>query len=113
MRGAAGVDGFREVSLRALDRLRRLPGAPETRTTVEALGSERMLAASARSLARDVSGAGRRPIGALDSVLDWIAREAARFRPAAPLPSLALSYSLLDGLLLALAAAPAFALAPA
>ena len=50
LRSAAGADGLREVSRRALTRLRRLPAMPEAARTLDQIGSEgRLLAAGPRA----------------------------------------------------------------
>ena len=57
LRSAAGSEGLREVSRRALSRLRRLPSVPEASRVLDELGSGRQLGTAARSVAR---GAARR-----------------------------------------------------
>jgi hypothetical protein len=111
LRAAAGAGGLREVFRRALGRLRAIPSLREAIRTLDEIGSERRLLAAGRALADRLRSVPRRPLPLLDAVLDWVAHEAARFRPGerpAP-PRLALRP--LDGALVAFAAAPALALA--
>ena len=111
LRAAAGADGLREVSRRALGRLRGIPSLPEAIRTLEEIGSEQRLAAAGRALADSLSGVRRRPRAVVDAVLGWVVRESARFRPAPAPPPLRLHAGPADWTLLALAAAPALALA--
>jgi hypothetical protein len=84
LRAASGDRGFREVSRRALWRLRGLPTARETGTLLAEMGPERRIAPAARQLADVGKRAPRTPMGIVDAVLDWIAVEAARFRSELP-----------------------------
>src|SRR5688500_12982540 len=81
LRGAAGADGLREVSRRALGRLRRLPAAPEAALVLDEVSSEGRLAAAARALGDELRGVPRRPVALLDAVLSWVVRESVAFRP--------------------------------
>jgi hypothetical protein len=110
LRAAAGPVGLREVFRRTLGRLRRLPSLPEAVRTLDQIGSERRLIAAGRSLAARLGTVRRRPLPVLDTVLDWVAHESARFEPGDPPASLTLRTRPLDALLVALAAAPAAAL---
>jgi hypothetical protein len=110
LRSAAGVGGLREVFHRVLDRLRRVPAAPEARAVLDAIASERRLAESARSLAQLVREAPKRPRELLDAVLGWVRREAGAYRAAPPAPSLRLHARAADLALVASALAPALAL---
>jgi hypothetical protein len=105
LRSAAGVRGLREVFHRVLGRLRRLPSAPEAVAVLDAIASERRLAESARSLARLVSAAPKRPRALLDAVLAWVRREAEAYRAAPPAPPLRLSARPVDRALIASALA--------
>jgi hypothetical protein len=111
LRAAAGVRGLREVFHRVLDRLRRLPSAPEAAGVLDAIASERRLAESARALARLVGEAPMRPRPLLDAVLTWVRREAETYRAAPPAPPLQLSMRAVDLGLVASAALPFLAIA--
>ena len=50
LRAAAGAEGLREVSRRALHRIRRIPAAPEASSVLDRIDSEGRLAAAARTL---------------------------------------------------------------
>jgi hypothetical protein len=110
LRAAAGSDGLREVSRRALGRLRRLPSLPEAARTLEEIGSEGRLVAAGRSLVDSLSGVPKRPVAVVDAVLAWVRRESRLFRPGAPAVVPHLRARAADWALLALAAAPAAAL---
>jgi hypothetical protein len=107
LRSAAGSAGLREVSSRALHRLRRIPSMPEAARLLDGLASERRLMAAGRALAAALGPVRKSPIPVLDAVLSWVAGEAGRFRTArrAVLPPLAARPR--DAALIALAAAPA------
>jgi hypothetical protein len=112
LRAAAGADGLREVSRRALGRLRRVPAAPEAAQVLDGISSEGRLAAAGRTLAAQLGAVPMRPLPVLDAVLGWVVRDAAAFRPpAGPPPALSLAARPLDWILGLLAAAPALALA--
>ena len=111
LRAAAGSDGLREVSRRALGRLRRVPAAPEAAQVLDGISSEGRLAAAGRTLAADLRAVPMRPVPVLDAVLGWVVREAAAFRPPPAPPAVALAARPLDWLLVLLAAALALALA--
>ena len=110
LRAAAGSDGLREVSRRALGRLRRIPSLPEAARTLDRIGSEGRLMAAGRTLADSLKGVPRRPMAVVDAVLGWVRRESRRFRPgeAAAVPPLRARAA--DWALLAFATAPAAAL---
>jgi hypothetical protein len=111
LRAAAGAEGLREVSRRALGRLRRVPAAPEAAQVLDGIASEGRLAAAGRTLAAQLGSVPMRPLAVLDAVLGWVVREAAAFRPpAAPPRALALAAGPLDWALVLLAAAPVLAL---
>ena len=111
LRAAAGAAGLREVSRRALGRLRRLPAATEAARVLDQIGSDGRLAAAGRALADSLRGVERRALPLLDAVLGWVAKEAARFRAGAPAARLALRARGVDAALVAAALAPALALA--
>ncbi|MBD0283158.1 MAG: hypothetical protein ICV69_13340 [Thermoleophilaceae bacterium] len=114
LRAAAGAEGLRQVSRRALGRLRRLPAAPEAAAVLDGIASEGRLAAAARSLAAELGKVRMRPLPVLDAVLTWVVREAGAFRPSPPrAPAAALAAAPVDCLLVLLAAAPAVALGAA
>jgi hypothetical protein len=110
LRAAAGAEGLREVSRRALGRLRRLPSLTEAVCTLDGIGSERSLLAAGRSLTESLAGVRKRPRPVVDAVLGWVVSESARVRaaPAAPRPPLRARAP--DWALVALSAAPALAL---
>jgi hypothetical protein len=111
LRAAAGAEGLREVSRRALGRLRRVPAAPEAAQVLDGIASEGRLAAAGRTLAAQLGSVPMRPLAVLDAVLGWVVREAAAFRPpAAPPPAVTLTAGPLDWVLVLLAAAPVLAL---
>jgi hypothetical protein len=110
LRAAAGAAGLREVSRRVLERVRRIPSAPEAADVLDAIASEGRLAAAARSLTAQVSAAAKRPLPFLDAVLAWVVREARAFRSAAPAQPLRLAARPLDWALMASAALPALTL---
>jgi hypothetical protein len=112
LRAAAGADGLREVSRRALGKIRRVPSAAEAAQVLDGISSEGRLTAAGRTLTDALSRVPKRPLAMLDAVLCWVVREAAAFRPpAAAAPAAALSATPLDWALVLLAAAPAAALA--
>jgi hypothetical protein len=111
LRGAAGADGLREVSRRALGRLRRVPAAPEAALVLDQIASEGRLAAAARALERQLQGVEKRPVPFLDAVLGWVVRESSAFRSRSPRRSHTLRVRPADALLIIAAVAPAAALA--
>jgi len=110
LRSAAGADGLREVSRRALGRLRRLPAMPEAARTLDLIGSEGRLLAAGRALTERLRSVRRRPVPVLDAVLDWVSHESGRFRAETAAPVTGLSARPADVLLVALAVAPGAAL---
>ena len=110
LRAAAGAEGLREVSRRALGRLWRVPAAPEAAQVLDGIASEGRLAAAGRTLAADLNAVPMRPLPVLDAVLGWVVREAAAFRPPPAPPTVTLTARALDWVLVPLAAAPALAL---
>ena len=103
LRSAAGSDGLREVSRRALGRLRALPAAPEAARVLDSIGSEGRLTAAGRTLMESLGTVRMRPIEVADAVLGWTAAEAGRFRAAEPGAALVLRVRFID-LVLVLAA---------
>lgn len=82
LRAAAGADGLRDVSRRILGRLRRLPALPEAARTLDRIGSEERLVASARVLADSLGKVEKRPLTIVDAVLRWVMAESARPAPS-------------------------------
>ena len=111
LRSAAGAEGLREVFRRTLSRLRRLPSVAEAVAVLDEIGSEGRLGRAGRSLLDQLRGVRRRPMPVLDAVLGWVARESAAFAPGRPAQSLRLRATAADWALVALAAAPALAVA--
>ncbi|HEX6651173.1 MAG TPA: hypothetical protein VF072_00400 [Thermoleophilaceae bacterium] len=111
LRAAAGADGLREVSRRALHRIRRIPSAPEASLVLDSIDSEKRLAAAARTLTARLGNTPKRPGELLDAVLTWVATESATFEPAARAAGLSLNARALDYALIASAAAPFLAIA--
>ena len=110
LRSAAGADGLREVSRRALTRFRRLPAMPEAARTLDQIGSEGRLMAAGRALTERLRSVHRRPLPVLDAVLDWVSHESTRFRAGTAAPLQGLRPRPADALLVVLAAAPGLAL---
>jgi hypothetical protein len=75
MRAAAGAEGLREVSRRALGKLRRVPAAGEAALVLDRIESEGRLAAAGRALADELDGVEKRPMPFVDAVLRWVVRE--------------------------------------
>jgi hypothetical protein len=112
LRSAARAEGLREVTRRALGRVRRLPAVPETTRVLDEIASEGRLLAAGRSLTASLRGVEKSPLPVLDAVLGWVVRESTAFRPGQVAPPAApLRARPADWALLALAAAPALALA--
>jgi hypothetical protein len=111
LRAAAGADGLREVSRRALGRLGRVPAMREAARTLDQIGSEGRLLAAGRALTERLRAVPRRPLPILDAVLDWVSHEAGRFRPGTAAAVTGIGTGLADGLLVLLALAPLAGLA--
>jgi hypothetical protein len=111
LRAAAGAEGLREVSRRALARVRWIPSATEASSVLDAIASERRLADAARSLIALVSEAPRRLQPLLDAVLSWVVRESASFRPETTARTLPLAATAADWILVVSAALPFLAIA--
>jgi hypothetical protein len=102
---------MRQVSRRALARLRRLPTASEGARLLDELGSSRELGRSARSLIESLrSLPKRRPGPFLDTVLGWVVAESASFLGGNPVELPRLVFRVRDLALVALTVAPAIAL---
>jgi hypothetical protein len=111
LRAAAGAAGLREVSRRALARVRWIPSATEASAVLDAIASERRLGDAARSLAALVGEAPTRPKALLDAVLAWVVRESGAFRPVSPERPPRLRARAADWALLASALTPFLAVA--
>ena len=111
LRAAARAAGLREVSRRALARVRWIPSATEASAVLDAIASERRLADAARSLGGLVGEAPMRPKALLDAVLAWVVRESSSFRPIPPEQPPRLRTRAVDWALLASALAPFLAIA--
>jgi hypothetical protein len=111
LRAAARAPGLREVSRRALGRLRRIPSATEAAAVLSSIESEGRLADAARALVARLSETPKRPRALLDAVLTWVVRESAAFRPAPPAPALPLAARTADWVLVTSAALPFLAIA--
>jgi hypothetical protein len=113
LRAATGPEGLREVSRRALVRLRAIPSVDEGARALDRLGTTPRLAAAARALFGALRPVRKRPLPVADAVLGWVRAEAGRFRPAASAGLVRLRARPRDAVLVALAAAPALTLLPA
>jgi hypothetical protein len=112
LRGAAGAEGLREVSRRALGRLRRVPAAPEAALVLDQIASEGRLAAAGRTLAEQLSGVRKRPLPFVDAVLSWVVRESNAFSPTPSPAQPTLRVKSADWALIVLALSPGLALLP-
>jgi hypothetical protein len=110
LRGAAGAEGLREVSRRALGRLRRIPAMPEASLVLDRIASEGRLSAAARALEQQLRGVPKRPMAFVDAVLRWVVREASIERAAPERGPQALRLRWADAVLLGAAILPALAL---
>jgi hypothetical protein len=111
LRGAAGAEGLREVSRRALGRIRRVPSAPEAALVLDQIASEGRLAAAARTFEQQLRGVAKRPMPFLDAVLRWVVVEASAPQPKRAARPQALRVRWADGLLCGAAVLPALTLA--
>jgi hypothetical protein len=109
LRAAAGSEGLREVSRRALLKLRAIPSLREAAELLPRLGSERRLVAAGRSLLAALSSARKRPMPILDAVLGWVASQSGAPGGARPAAARPLQAGAADAVLVALAAAPCLA----
>lgn len=107
LRSAAGSAGLREVSRRALGRLRRLPAIAEASHALNDLGGEGRLREAGNALLAALRPVRKRPLPVVDAVLGWAAAEVRRFRSAGRAAPLMLHPRPVDGALVALALAPA------
>jgi hypothetical protein len=110
MRAAAGPAGLRETFRRALWRIRWVPPAREASRILDGLDSGARLIASGRTLVDTLGPIEKRPLPVAAVVRDWVAAEAAGFRTGAAAARARLAAAPRDGLLVALAVAPALTL---
>lgn len=111
MRGAAGIDGFREVVRRLLHRVRRLRVVVELRTTMDSLAGDRRMGDALRTLAARVKKVRDEDLWTIaDEILEWIAEEATRFQADLAPVAMELRYRAIDGALILGAALPCAAL---
>jgi hypothetical protein len=110
LRAAAGPAGLREVSHRALGRLRRVPAMREASLVLEDLGSGRELGRAARSVLDVLRSVPKRPLPLLDALLGWVAAESGRFRAAPAAAPVRLALRPGDVVLVCLAVLPVLAL---
>lgn len=87
LRSAAGADGLREISLRAVRRLRRLPTLALAARVLGGSAGVGDYADSARRLGRLMGSARKRPAAQLGAVLGWLVTEARRVPHAAATPA--------------------------
>jgi hypothetical protein len=111
LRAAARAAGLREVSRRALGRLRRIPSAIEAAAVLDTIESEGRLADAARAFVARLADTPKRPRALIDAVLTWVVREAESFRPAPAGRPLPLAARPADWALVASAALPFLAVA--
>lgn len=83
LRAAAGADGLRAISLRAVRRLRRLPTVALSGRVLAASAGVGDYGESARALGRRLASVRKRPGPLVAAVLGWIATEARRLPRAA------------------------------
>jgi hypothetical protein len=99
LRGAAGAEGLREVSRRALGRLKGVPAMPEAALVLDQIASEGRLAAAARALEEQLRGVPKRVMPFVDAVLGWVVRESSVARPPSERQPLSLRARPVDALL--------------
>jgi hypothetical protein len=110
LRAAAGPAGLRETFRRALWRVRWVPPAREASTILDGLDSGGRLIASGRTLVDALAPVEKMPHPVATVVRDWVAAEAAGFRAGVAAARARLVAAPRDGLLIALALAPALTL---
>jgi hypothetical protein len=110
LRAAAGPAGLRETFRRALWRIRGVPPAREASEILDGLDSGARLIASGRTLVDALGPVEKMPLPVAAVVRDWVAAEAAGFRAGAAAARARLAAAPRDGLLIALAVAPALSL---
>ena len=107
LRAAAGPAGLRETFRRALWRVRAVPPAREAAGILDGLDSGPRLIAAGRALIAALGPLEMRPMEIVDTVIRWVADEAAGFRRGTAPVRARLAVAPRDGLLVALAVAPA------
>jgi hypothetical protein len=110
LRAAAGPAGLRETFRRALWRMRWVPPAREASEILDGLDSGERLIASGRTLVDALGPVEKRPLPVAAVVRDWVAAEAAGFQAGEAAGRALLAAAPRDGLLVALAVAPALTL---
>jgi hypothetical protein len=110
LRAAAGPAGLRETFRRALWRVRAVPPAREAARILDGLDSGPRLVAAGRALVAILGPLDKQPLLVIDTVIRWVADEAAGFRTGAAAARARLAAAPRDGLLVALAVAPALVL---
>jgi len=106
LRAAAGTPGLREVSRRALRRLRGLPAVPQAARVLDRLDTGRQMLGSASAALSTLGDAPMRPVPLLDASVRWAEREAAQFVPLPPAKPAILRARLRDLALVGLSVAP-------
>jgi hypothetical protein len=110
LRAAAGPAGLRETFRRVLWRVRAVPPAREAAAILDGLDSGPRLIAAGRALVDVLGPIEKEMLLVLDTVIRWIADEAAGFRAGTAAARARLAVAPRDGLLVALAVAPVLAL---
>jgi len=110
LRAAAGPAGLRETFRRMLWRVRWVPPAREASEILDGLDSGGRLIASGRTLVDALAPVEKMPHPVAAVVRDWVAAEAAGFRAGVAAARARLTVAPRDGLLIALAVAPALTL---
>ena len=110
LRAAAGPAGLRETFRRMLWHVRWVPPAREASTILDGLDSGDRLIASGRTLVDALAPVEKMPLPVAAVVRDWVAAEAAGFRAGLAARRARLAVAPRDGLLIALAVAPALTL---
>ena len=110
LRAAAGPAGLRETFRRMLWHIRWVPPAREASEILDGLDSGGRLIASGRTLVDELAPVEKMPHPVATVVRDWVAAEAAGFRAGVAAARARLSVAPRDGVLIALAVAPALTL---
>ena len=110
LRAAAGPAGLRETFRRMLWHIRWVPPAREASEILDGLDSGERLIASGRTLVDALTPVEKMPLPVAAVVRDWVAAEAAGFRAGLAARRARLAVAPRDGLLIALAVAPALTL---
>ncbi len=110
LRAAAGPAGLRETFRRMLWRIRWVPPAREASEILDGLDSGGRLIASGRTLIDELAPVEKMPHPVATVVRNWVAAEAAGFRAGVAAARARLHVAARDGVLIALAVAPALTL---